>query len=457
MKTGACRARLACVAGVMLIAACGGGGGSGTGGSPAAGASSGNGGGGAGTTASVSYSMALSPSSGQVGVGKTLPLTASVIDSNGTDVTASTTFSWSSLDGKLASVAAASVPGGAVVTGLGAGNAAIQVVGTVTAADNSTTQLPAQTASVTVLAAGLTTYTLALPYPALSMTNGQVLPVRASLIDSNGADVSGAVHDWKWASSTSAVQVAGNENVGTLTAVNTNAAVALSTVSVSVTAPNGALLAGAFPVSVFKSGVASYRLVLAQRGQQINALSVLNGYPQTVNSKVVRNDESDTTADFNGLWTFTTTSPTLSVAPDAATHDFTVSTSRANGMDAAQSVLQVAAASLTLAPKPRANLLVTEQPTWALVYNGPTPLVVPMPMGASVAVQLRHHGIDEGITGCTGWAWSKTGDNIIISTTFPPNMVTIQPTAPGPFTVTASCIGGSEQMPLSITLDGVVR
>lgn len=456
MKTGAWRTRLACVAGVLLIAACGGGGGgSGSGGSPAAGASSGNGG--AGSTASVSYSIALSPTSGQVGVGKTLPLTASVIDSNGTDVTASTTFSWSSLDGKLAGVAAASVPGGAVVTGMAAGNATIQVVGTVTAADNSTTQLSAQTASINVLEAGLTSYTLALPYPVLSMTNGQVLPVKASLIDSNGADVSGAVHDWKWASSTAAVQVAGSENVGTLTAVNTNAAVALSTVSVSVTAPNGALLAGAFPVSVFKSGVASYRLVLSQRGQQINALSVLNGYPQTVNSKVMRNDESDTTADFNGLWTFTTTSPTLSVSPDAATHSFTLGTSRANGMDAAQSVLQVAAASLTLTPRPRANLLVTEQPTWALVYNGPTPLVVPMPMGASVAVQLMHHGIDEGITGCSGWAWSKTGDNIIISTVFPPNMVTIHPLAAGPFTVTATCTGGSEQMPLSITLDGVVQ
>ncbi len=458
MTKGAWRARLACVAGVVLIAACGGGGGgsSGSASTPAAGASGGSGGG-AAAPASVSYSVALSPSAAQVGVGRTLPLTASVIDSNGNDVTASTTFAWTSSNDALATVAGASVPGSAVVTGTAAGNATIQAVGTVKAADNSTTQLPAQSASVNVLAAGLTSYSLAIPYPVLSMTDGQVLPVKVSLIDSNGADVSGAVHDWKWASSASAVQVAGAENVGTLTAVNASAAVALSTVSVSVTAPNGALMSGAFLVSVVKSGVFSYRLVLSQRGTQINALSVLNGYPQTINSKVVRNDGSDSTPDFNGLWTYITTSATLAVAPDAATRNATISTSRANGMDAAQSVLQVAASSLTLTPRPRANLLVTEQPTWGLVYNGPTPLKVPMPMGASIAVQLLHHGVDEGITGCTNWNWTKTGDNITITTGFPPNLVNIHPSATGPFTLTASCTSVSEQMPLSITLDGVVQ
>ena len=125
-------------------------------------------------------------------------------------------------------------------------------------------------------------------------------------------------------------------------------------------APDGNTLTGAFLVSVFKSSVSTYRLVLSQFGKQINALNVLNGYPQTYDSRVVRNDASDATADFTGLWTYMTTSPSLSVLPNSATRVTTVSTSRPTGIAPLQSVLDEMAGSLTLTAKPRAQLLVTE-------------------------------------------------------------------------------------------------
>lgn len=448
----------------LMLAACGGGGGgssgagtpttSGTGGG---GGSGGSGDGSGGSAASKTYVMQLGLTAGQVAVGGTLPITATVVDGNGNDVTISTQFTWSSSDSGIATVANASVPGSANVRGTGIGVATISVVATVTAADGAVTQLPLQSASVTVLAAGATTYNLALPYPALSMTHGQMLPVTASLIDSHGADRSAAGTGWTWNSNGAAVQITSVGNVGTLSAFNTASTVAQALVSVSVTAPNGGALSGMFPVSVVAAGVASYRLVLSQGGAQINAISVLNGRPQSFASRVIRNDETDTTSAFDGLWTFTTTSPTLAVQPNASTRITTIGTSLPNGADAYQSVLSVSAGSLTLTPRPRASLFVTEQPTWALIYNGPQPLTLVNPIPATVAVQVVHRGIDEGIMQCAGWSWTAgTGNIVLLPVLFAPNAIQIQPSAPGPFSVTVTCTAGAEAVPLSMTIAGTV-
>lgn len=452
---------LACMATAMLMAACGGGGGggSGTAGTAPTGSGSGGGNGGGGTTTptATSYTLVMSPTAGQVAVGNSLSLVASVVDNLGNDVTGSTSFVWSTSSAGVAAVANGTVPGSAVVTGVATGTATISVVATVTGANNATTTLPQASASVTVVAAGTKTYSLALPYPVLSMTDGQVLPVTASLIDSDGADRSSMATGWTWRSSGPAVQVTGAANVGTLVGVNSSDTPALSVVSVQVTAPNGSTLTGAFPVTVFKNSVSTYRLVLSQSGSQINALNVLNGYPQTYDSRVVRNDGLDATASFTGLWTFTTTSPSLAVLPNSATRVTTVSTSRANGALPLQSVLAEMAGSLTLAAQPRATLLVTEQPTWALVYDGPNPLVVPSG-GVPIAAHIMHRGIDEGITNCNGtWAWSVVSGPVTIMQSFPPNLVTIVPTGSGPFTLSVSCTAGSEAMPVSLLIPGTVQ
>ncbi|WP_249640997.1 hypothetical protein [Cupriavidus sp. U2] len=447
----------------MLLGACGGGGGSsgagatapaGTGGD-AGGSAGGNGGSGS-TAVAKSYTLVMNRTSGQVGVGSTLSLTASVVDDLGNDVTGATTFVWTSGNGSVAAVANGTIPGSAVVTGVGVGTTAVNVAATVAGANGTTTVLPQVAATITVVAPGARTYSLALPYPVLSMTNGQVLPVTASLIDSDGADRSGAATGWTWRSSTTAVQATGSTNVGTLRGVNTSDTTAQSVVTVQVTAPDGNTLTGAFLVSVFKTSVSTYRLVLSQYGKQINALNVLNGYPQTYDSRVLRNDESDATADFTGLWTYMTTSPSLAVVPNASTRVTTVSTSRPTGIAPLQSVLEEMAGSLTLTAKPRAQLLVTEQPTWGLIYSGPSPFIVPNG-GAPVSAHLLHRGIDEGVTGCNGtWNW-QVGSGPVSIVPHGGNLASVVPSGSGPFTVIVSCTAGTEAMPVSLTIPGVAQ
>jgi hypothetical protein len=104
--------------------------------------------------------------------------------------------------------------------------------------------------------------------------------VTASLIDSDGADRSASATGWTWRSTTSAVQATGAANVGTCAA-------SMGATRRAVGGQRPGHGAGrqhadrAFPVSVFPTSVSSYRLVLSQFGSQINALNVLNGYPQT--------------------------------------------------------------------------------------------------------------------------------------------------------------------------------
>ncbi|KAI3591415.1 membrane-anchored cell surface protein [Cupriavidus sp. U2] len=463
MRTRTWTGWIACMATAMLLGACGGGGGSsgagatapaGTGGD-AGGSAGGNGGSGS-TAVAKSYTLVMNRTSGQVGVGSTLSLTASVVDDLGNDVTGATTFVWTSGNGSVAAVANGTIPGSAVVTGVGVGTTAVNVAATVAGANGTTTVLPQVAATITVVAPGARTYSLALPYPVLSMTNGQVLPVTASLIDSDGADRSGAATGWTWRSSTTAVQATGSTNVGTLRGVNTSDTTAQSVVTVQVTAPDGNTLTGAFLVSVFKTSVSTYRLVLSQYGKQINALNVLNGYPQTYDSRVLRNDESDATADFTGLWTYMTTSPSLAVVPNASTRVTTVSTSRPTGIAPLQSVLEEMAGSLTLTAKPRAQLLVTEQPTWGLIYSGPSPFIVPNG-GAPVSAHLLHRGIDEGVTGCNGtWNW-QVGSGPVSIVPHGGNLASVVPSGSGPFTVIVSCTAGTEAMPVSLTIPGVAQ
>lgn len=456
MRTRSWTRWLACMATAMLMAACGGGGGS-SGTASTSPTDTGGGAGGGSTTVAKSYTLVMNRTSGQVSIGGSLSLVASVVDDLGNDVTGSTSFVWSSSGTSVAAVANGTIPGSAVVTGVGTGTATISVVATVTGANNVTTTLPQVAATITVVAPGVRTYSLALPYPVLSMTDGQVLPVTASLIDSDGADRSSSGTAWTWRSSTSAVQVAGVANVGTLRGVNTSDSAAQSVVTVQVTAPDGNTLTGAFLVSVFKNSVLTYRLVLSQFGKQINALNVLNGYPQTYDSRVLRNDESDTTADFTGLWTYMTTSPSLAVQPNSSTRVTTVSTSRPNMTSPLQSVLSEMASSLTLTAKPRAMLFVTEQPTWALVYDGPNPLVVPS-SGIPIAAHIMHSGIDEGITKCNGtWNWSVTSGPVMLLPTITDNSVTVKPTGSGPFLVTVTCTAGTEAMPVSLTIPGTAQ
>ncbi len=180
---------LAGAAMTLLLAACGGGGGgSGTPTTPNAG----------GTTP-LTYTVKMSVTSGEVGVGRTITISALAVDSNGIDVSGNTTFNWTSTDSGIATVEpSATTPGSAVVKGIATGTTTVQVVASVKGADNTTVQLPAQSATITVVPASALSFSLSIPNSSLSMSDGQTLPVKVSLVDSNGADVSASVNSWAW-------------------------------------------------------------------------------------------------------------------------------------------------------------------------------------------------------------------------------------------------------------------
>ncbi|MGT2452966.1 hypothetical protein ACU4GI_06500 [Cupriavidus basilensis] len=249
---------LACTAMALLVGGCGGGGGGGNSAAPSTAST-------AADTTPLKYSVTLTMTSGQVGVGRSISMSASVVDSKGTDVTSSTAFAWtSSVDTVATVVPAAAASGSATVTGVAVGTATIQVVASVKAADNTTTQLPAQTATVTV-EPGTVSYNLALSNPVLALVDGQVQPVTAKLVDGNGNDVSAAVHDWAWASSISNVQVSATQNSASLKGVNSSDTTeAVGTVTVSVTAPNGSPVSGQMLVTVQKNTSYTYQLELSQ-------------------------------------------------------------------------------------------------------------------------------------------------------------------------------------------------
>ncbi|CAG2141578.1 hypothetical protein LMG26411_02084 [Cupriavidus numazuensis] len=437
---------LVCAAATFLVAACGGGGG-GSNSTPAA-------------APTVNYAAKLNITTAEVGVGRTITISAVAVDSNGNDVTSSTSFAWTSVDNAVASVVGSTATvGNAVVTGVNTGTTKVQVVATVKAADNSTVQLPAQAATITVVPASATTYSLSVPNTSLSMTDGQTLPVKVSLVDNNGNDVSANGSGWAWASSGPAVQVTANLNSASLKATNSSTtAAATADVSVSVTAPDGRVLGGVIFVTVQKNGSATYRVVTTQNGDPVNALQVLSTYPAKFTARVLRNDDQDVTADFDGTWTYAATSPTLSAAEAAGTHDVTVSTSLAKGAGPTQGTLTVTAASTKLAAKPTATLNVVENPEWTLMPDVQQPLVLTMiGIPIPVTVGLKNFGNDTPSSACTGWTWTSTGPVLLGGSGVGPNQQIVTGTATGDFTLTVSCTNVANNQLMTLKLVGTVK
>lgn len=437
---------LVCAAATFLVAACGGGGGGSSGGAtPAA-------------TPTVNYAAKLNITSAEVGVGRTLTISAVAVDNSGNDVTSSTSFAWTSVDTAVVSVAGSTATvGSAVVTGVNPGTTTVQVVATVKAADNSTVQLPAQSATITVVPASATTYSLSVPNTSLSMTDGQTLPVKVSLVDNNGNDVSASGSAWAWTSSGTAVQVTPNLNSATLKASNSSTtAAATANVSVSVTAPDGRLLGGVIFVTVQKNGTATYRVVTTQNGDPVNALQVLSTYPAKFSARVLRNDDQDVTADFDGTWTYVPTSASLSAAEAAGTHDVTVSTSLAKGAGPVQGTLTVTAASTKLTAKPTASLNVVENPEWTLMPDVQQPLTLMFGLPIPVTVGLKHFGDDQASNACTGWTWVANGP-VTLSPGIGDNQRSVSGIATGDFTLTVSCTNAVDGKLLTVKLFGTVK
>lgn len=439
-------------AAALLLTACGGGGG---GSAPAAPASG-------GTTTPLTYTAKMSVTSGEVGVGRTLTISAVAVDSNGVDVSGNTTFDWTSTDSAVATVTpGAATPGSAVVRGVAPGTTTVQVVATVRAADNTTVQLPPQAATITVVPASALSYTLSMPAASLSMSDGQELPVKVTLLDSNGSDVSASVSNWAWSSSGTAVQVTASQNSATLKASNGSpTTAATASVSVSVTAPDGHALAGVIAVTVQKNGAAAYRVVTTKGGREVNALQVFSNRPDTFTARVLRHDGQDVTADFDGAWTYAATSATLSATEAAGTHDATVRTSLAGDTGPVQGSLTVTAVSSKLGERRSATLTVTENPLWALVGDNQDPMTLLLlaPVPVEVTARMKHLGEDAQFTACKAWAWSSTGPvSLSPSAVMLPNQVRASGTAAGDFTITATCTAVADNTPLKVVFYGTVK
>ncbi|MGH8785118.1 MAG: hypothetical protein ACREYA_08525 [Cupriavidus necator] len=434
----------------LLLAACGGGGGgSSTPTTPNAG----------GTTP-LTYTVKMSVTSGEVGVGRTITISALAVDSNGIDVSGNTTFNWTSINSGIATVEpSATTPGSAVVKGIATGTTTVQLVASVKGADNTTVQLPAQSATITVVPASALSYSLSIPNSNLSMSDGQELPVKVSLVDSNGADVSASVNSWAWSSSGTAVQVTASQNSATLKASNSSpTAVATASVSVSVTAPDGHAIAGVIAVTVQKNGAAAYRVVTTKGGREVNALQVFSNRLETFTSRVLRHDGQDVTAEFDGAWTYTATSATLSASEAAGTHDATISTSLANDKGPVQSSLTVTAVSTKLGERRSATLTVTENPVWALVGDNQDPMTLLLmpPTDIPVTARMKHLGDDAQYTDCTDWAWTSTGP-VQLTPGFTPNQRYASGTAAGDFTITATCKAVADNTALKLVFYGTVK
>ncbi len=225
------------------------------------------------------------------------------------------------------------------------------------------------------------------------------------------------------------------------------------------------MLTGAFLVSVAKAGVASYRLVLlSQNGAQINALNVLNGYPQVPmpSKEVVRNGESNVTPDFNGLWTL---HHDLAVAGRAAGRRHAPDHGRHKPARMARRRCKACCRR-----SPAACCRYSRRALYPARYRAASVgagLQRAAAAGGAVghrghdhlALQLLHRSIDEGISPCFGnWAWSTASSNILLNqVVFAPNSASITPLVNGPFTVTARCTAEAEAMPVSTTLSGAVQ
>ncbi|SOY69657.1 putative lipoprotein [Cupriavidus taiwanensis] len=453
MRLGTCASWLAASAAALLLGACGGGGGGG--GAPAAPSSG-------GTTTPLTYTAKMSVTSGEVGVGRTLTISALAVDSNGVDVSGNATFDWTSTDSAVATVApGAGTPGSAVVRGVAPGTTTVQVVATVRGADNTTVQLPAQAATITVVPASALSYTLSMPATSLSMSDGQELPVKVTLLDSNGSDVSASVSNWAWSSSGTAVQVTASQNSATLKASNGSpTTAATASVSVSVSAPDGHALAGVIAVTVQKNGAAAYRVVTTKGGREVNALQVFSNRPETFTARVLRHDGQDVTADFDGTWGYTASSATLSATEAAGTHDATARTSLAGDTGPVQGSLTVTAVSSKLGERRSATLTVTENPLWALAGENQDPITLLLlaPMPIEVTARMKHLGEDAQFTACKDWAWSSTGPvSLSPSLVMLPNQVRASGTGPGDFTITATCTAVADNTPLKLVFYGTVR
>ncbi|MGJ7531444.1 hypothetical protein [Variovorax sp. GB1P17] len=276
--------------------------------------------------APVTYQATLTPTAGEVTVGKTLQLVVSMVDSQGRSVANPPTV-FTSSDPTLATVAnqdgAAST---GAVTGVATGS--VQITAKATAPDGTALT---QQATVTVVAAPLT-YKLVLANPTVNLQYGQPMTVSATVLASDGTDVTAAASGWSWSNSdTTVVGITPSGATASLLANNTSSTTpASATVTAQTTAPNGSTMSGQISATALPNY--TYQTILSATSAKVAADRTV-----VITAKVLRSDGVDVTASSQTLnWamppsgsaslamtlsnnnttaTFTSTRPDLDVEP----------------------------------------------------------------------------------------------------------------------------------------------
>lgn len=350
--------------------------------------------------APITYRASMTPTAGEVTVGKTLQLAVSMVDSQGRSVTNPATV-FTSSDPALATVA--SQDGAAstgIVTGIAIGS--VQITANSTAPDGT---VLTQQANVTVVAAPLT-YKLVLANPTVTLQFNQSMTVSATMLASDGTDVTATASGWQWTSSDSAV-VAVTPSGASVTLLASNhspTTPASATIAVQTTAPNGSTAAGQIAATALPHY--TYQTILSAASAK-----VASDRTAVVTATVVRSDGVDVTASVQNLnWVLPapgSTSLAMAMSNNNTTATFTstrpnlnVSPSEPPGPDAGvQTIVSVQASD-----SPAATLVVTEFAQYTSVVTGQ--LSGPINTPISFEASLFHSSADGApnvTSGCGFW------------------------------------------------------
>jgi uncharacterized protein YjdB len=230
----------------------------------------------------LTYQLSLTPTAANVAVGQTVPLTGTLVDSEGHTV-ASPPITYASDAAGVASVDTAGV-----VTGVAAGTA--HVTASVTAPDGSALS---QQATVTVTPPAVT-YNLVLANAALNLQYNQPATASVTVLGSDGSDVTAQATGWTWVSSDAAVVTPNAAGASaTLTATNSSAtASASATVTITAVAPDGSTVTGQIAVTALPHY--TYQINLSAPSTIVASDRRMN-----VTATVLRSDGLDVTSQFS--------------------------------------------------------------------------------------------------------------------------------------------------------------
>ncbi|MFH0128781.1 hypothetical protein ACGLHS_01145 [Variovorax sp. VaC1] len=249
--------------------------------------------------APITYQATLTPTAGEVTVGKTLQLVVSMVDSQGHGVPNPPTV-FTSSDPTLAAVASQD---GAASTGVvtGVAKGPVQITAKATAPDGT---VLTQQATVTVVAVPLT-YKFVLANPTVNLQYGQPMTVSATVLASDGSDVTAAATGWSWNSSDSnVVGITPSGATASLLANTARTQAESATITVQASAPNGNIVSGQISATALPHY--TYRIELSATTAKVAA-----DRPATINAKVIRSDSVDVTSESSN-WKWTWTSPPIS-------------------------------------------------------------------------------------------------------------------------------------------------